>query len=219
MHPLALAAALAGQEPSALELHQPTPGCPIDVAAMLKLSPYEFDQTAKGWRSLRAKPGCDIATANLIATYRRANREKLDQNEMQISYWHEGQKRAEAGQTGEAIPLLLAGVNPGMTGTRAVDGRENALIGLANAQYALATVAFLQGDLDGLKKARARLASLPEPSIWAKLVERTPATLQSSMRWPPNLNIVDELIRCFGKPYKEAYNCDAIAAAKRGHAP
>ncbi len=215
----AVALASAAPGPSAAEMYRQVPGCTVDVAAMLQLSPYDFDQTDKGFRSLSSKPGCDVATANLIATYRRSNWGKLDRNAVQISYWHEGQSRAFAGQTELAIPLLLAGVNPGVAGLSAQFDRDNASIGMANAEYGLATVAFLQGDLAGLKTARARLAAVPRPSMWTTAMRNSAAPGRPSMNWPPNLNIVDELIRCFGKPYKEAYSCDAIAAAKRGHAP
>lgn len=211
----ALAGAPLRQAPTPADLYQQVPGCTVDVTAMMKLSPFDFDQTEKGFRSLANKPDCDVATANLIATYRRSNWGKLDQNELQISYWHEGQSRAFAGQTELAIPLLLAGVNPGMAGLGGQLDRDNPSIGMANAEYALATVAFLQRDLAALNKARARLAALPTPNMWTTAMEKTPAAARPSMSWPPNLNIVDQLIRCFGKSYREAYSCDAIAAARR----
>jgi hypothetical protein len=170
---------------------------------MLKLSPYDFDQTAKGWRSVPSKGPCYVTAANLIATYRRANWGKLDANSVAISYWHEGQSRAMAGQTNLAIPLLLAGVNPGVAGVSADVDRQTSSIGMANAEYALATVAFLQGDLSALKAARARLAALREPEAYRNL--RPPPA--AAAKWPPNLNIVDGLIACFGKPYRIAYGC------------
>ena len=211
----ALAGAPLRKAPTPADLYQQVPGCTVDLAAMMKLSPFDFDQTEKGFRSLANKPDCDVATANLIATYRRSNWGKLDQNQLQISYWHEGQSRAFAGQTELAIPLLLAGVNPGVAGLGEQLDHDNASIGMANAEYAMATVAFLQGDLAALNKARARLAALPRPSMWATAMEKTPAAARPSMNWPPNLNIIDQLIRCFGKSYREAYSCDAIAAARR----
>src|SRR6266542_386560 len=112
---LAALAAVASQpvqrSPSPADLFHPAPGCTVDLDAMLKLPPYDFDQTDKGWRSI-AKPECNITAADLIGTYRRANWGKLTNNDVAISYWHEGQSRAMAGQTEQAIPLLLAGVNP-----------------------------------------------------------------------------------------------------------
>src|SRR4051794_34591534 len=134
MYGLLAAAVLAAGQPTHTARH-----CTVDTAAILKLSPYEFDQTNKGFRSLPS--GCDLATADLIAAYRRANWGKLTNNDVAISYWHEGQSRAFAGQTQLAIPLLLAGVNPGATGLGAGTDRLTKSIGTVNAEYALATVA------------------------------------------------------------------------------
>jgi hypothetical protein len=173
--------------------------CSIDVAAVLKLSPHEFDQGPHGFRALASKPGCDAETADLIALYRRTNWAKLDQGQVAISYWHEGQSRAFAGQRDQAIPLLLAGVNPGVSGVNAEVDAESALYSNAFAQYALATVAFLQNDLPALKRARERLAAIPMPASYAKLDSPSP--------WPMNLKFVDGFIACFGKTYRQAYAC------------
>jgi hypothetical protein len=51
-----------------------------------------------------------------------------------------------------------------------------------------ATIAFLEGDREGLLAAREQIASGPE---WEGAI--------------PNLNVVDRLIANFGKPYSEAY--------------
>jgi len=190
-------------QPSAADLYHQVAGCMVDLKSMLELSPYDFDQTEKGWRSLDAKPGCHVAAADLIATYRRANWGKIDANGVAISYWHEGQARAIGGETKLAIPLLLAGVNPGFTGAGPEVDRQSSPLGMANAQYALATVAFLQADLATLKLARARLAELPAPESY-KGIRPEPV---GAAKWPPNLNVVDGLIACFGKPYAVAYGC------------
>lgn len=216
MFAIILAAAVsAGQpaEPAPADIYPQTPGCPVDVEAMMKLSPYDFDQTGRGWRSLDAITGCHIAAADLIATYRRANWGKIDPNGTAVSYWHEGQTRAMGGETDLAIPLLFAGVNPGFTGAGAAVDKEALPIGEANAEYALATVAFLQGNLEALKNARARLAAIPEPNSYVEMIKKSHASISKAAEWPPNLNIVDELIHCFGKPYSVAYACDAFTAA------
>jgi hypothetical protein len=166
--------------------------CAYDRAGMLALTPDKFDQDMKGgWRLVADKPGCDLAAADLLAAYRQANWGKLKPVELHINYWHEGQVRAGAGQTERAVPLLLAAVNP-----------ENK-IGFAD--YALGSVAFLQRDRAGLLAARARLAKLPKPENW----ERTQADFRkrfgSAPAWPANLNVLDGLIACFDRPYREAY--------------
>lgn len=197
----ALVTSQPGQPPSVADLYRQTPGCSVDLDAITKLSPFEFDQLPKGWRSL-ARPNCNAAAADLIAAYRVVNWSRLDASQVAISYWHEGQSRAMAGQTEAAIPLLLAGVNPGLGAA----GEQKLLpYSSAFSQYALATVAFLQNDLPGLKAARARLGAVPQPGDFAKLNANSPRPAM----WPMNLDVVDRLIACFGKPYAEAYGCRA----------
>lgn len=53
--------------------------------------------------------------------------------------------------------------------------------------YREATIAFIQRDRAALERFRAMLASTSEQ--------------------PPNLDVVDGLIRCFDRPYAEAYAC------------
>lgn len=168
------------------------PTCNVDRTAMLRLSPDDFDQNwTKGWRPLASKPQCRVAAADLIGEYRKANWGKLQPHELHINYWHEGQLRAAAGQTDAAIPLLLAGVGP--------DSINGAFV-----HYAMATVAFLQRDLPALEAARARLAALPVPQ-WYEEETKKGSTAAPIMKWPLNLDVVDGLIKCFSKPYSEAY--------------
>ncbi len=193
---LLIAAALANA-PATVVLNQTIPAtvpkseCDVDRPAMMQLSHHDFDQNfAKGWRLLASKPECRIAAADLIREYRKANWSKLKPHELHINYWHEGQLRAAANQTEAAIPLLLAGV-----GTDTIGGFEH---------YAMATVAFLQRDLPGLEAARARLAAIPVPPRWYEEHAKDAPTAPI-MKWPPNLDVVDGLIKCFTKPYSEAY--------------
>lgn len=180
---VAASSAIALAPSGALGQQQPAsaPNCVVDTQAMLGLSFAEFDQGSAGWRALAVKPGCDAQTANLIAQYRTRHWGELQQHELHILYWHEGQVRAAAGQSQAAIPLLLTGVNP--------------VSDLGFSDYALATVAFLHNDRAGLQSARDRLAALARPSFWP--AERA---------WPPNLDVVDGLLTCFGKTYREAYS-------------
>jgi hypothetical protein len=176
--------------------------CAVDTAAMLKLSPDDFDQTQKGWRSVGDKPECNLAAADLIASYRAANWSKLTPSQAQLSYWHEGQARAMGGQSDKAIPFLLAGVNP-------TADQDLSPFALAFSEYAIATVAFLQKDLSALKAARARLAAIPEPAKFGEFKQNSPPELRDLVKWPLNLDKVDGLILCFDEPYAEAYGCDA----------
>jgi hypothetical protein len=65
-----------------------------------------------------------------------------------------------------------------------------------------ATIAFLRGDRPALLAARTALAALPRPADFApRDVQGRPV----AMNWPPNLNVVDGLLACFGRPYAEAY--------------
>jgi hypothetical protein len=195
---LLIAAAAVQQQPAK---------CAVDTAAMLKLTTHDFDQTERGWRTL-ADRGCNLEAAELIAAYRQAKWSKLNSNDVAFSYWHEGQSRAMAGRNTEAIPFLLAGVNP-------TADPAGSPIALAFSENALATVAFLQNDLAGLKAARARLAAIPEPAMFAEMKRNSPPELRAVLKWPMNLDKVDGLIACFGKPYAIAYGCDAKEQPRR----
>ena len=168
--------------------------CAVDTAAMLKLDPAQFDQDmAGGGRPLADREGCEVAAADLLAAYRDAHRGTLNAAQLHLSYWHEGQLRASAGQSDRAIPLLMAGVD------------ADDQIGFY--EYALGTVAFLRGDLASLRAERDRLAAMPKPSWFAKAAADAKAKHGFEPKWPLNLDVLDGLIACFGQPYKVAYGC------------
>jgi hypothetical protein len=174
---LVLAASLALQAAAPAPAPPPDP-CAVDRRAMLALGMDAFDQDHQGgWRPLSERPGCQVAAADLIRDYRAFLQDRLP-----ILYWHEGQLRAEAGQTAEAISL--------MDRTRREAGDERAPWWNV---YVDATLAFLRGDRPALVAARERLAAVPRPDD------------TGGRRWPPNLAVVDGLLRCFGRPYREAY--------------
>lgn len=60
--------------------------------------------------------------------------------------------------------------------------------------YVDGTIAFLRGDRVALMAARDRLAAAARP-----------ADMPADRAWPPNLAVVEGLVRCFGRPYREAY--------------
>lgn len=161
----------------------PPDPCQVDRAAILALSQEAFDQDlARGWRPLAQRPGCEGAAADLVRDYRASTESRIH-----ILYWHEGQLRANIGEYPEAIRL--------MEQSRRLDDP------FGWNPYVDATIAFLHADLGALNAARARLATLPRPSAFREQVLANGYRLS----WPPNLEVVDALVRCFGRPYREAY--------------
>lgn len=164
---------------------------------LLCLDQEAFDQDVSqgggGWRAIGNKPGCDMAAADLIRDYRV----KHGATET-ILFWHEGQLRAFAGAYPEAIALFQQSRKP---------EAQNA--GGWNA-YVDASIAFLQGDRGRLVEAREALAMTPavEGFVVKDGVFEIPNNSGSpiKMRWPPNIDVVDGLIRCFGKTYTTAYS-------------
>ncbi len=170
-------------------------------AAMLAMSLHDFDQTEAGWRSLDAE-GCEQKAADAIRQYRTIHAEPLGE-ETSTLVWHEGQLRASTGETEEAIRLMLI-------------GREQESD--ATQPYTDATIAFLRRDRAALMAARARLVALPVPEAFARASARYAASYPDlpPPRWPLNLNIVDGLIACFDRPYREAYACEAASEGTGG---
>ena len=124
-----------------------SPDCSYDLAEMLELDLNSFDQDLNGgWRPL-AQRGCEAEAAELIRAWRY---EKRAHNS--ILYWHEGQMRAMAGQTAEAIALFeLTYKSPPLD----ADFGWN--------HYVDGTLAFLRRDREGLDRAMAALAQVPPP--------------------------------------------------------
>ncbi|PKV10926.1 hypothetical protein [Xanthomonas prunicola] len=187
---------IAMTQPSWAEPAQPA-GCIYDRAAMLALDEDAFDQDMQGgWRTIANRPGCAVAAADLLHDYRQAHAITGG-----IVVWHEGQMRAEAGQTAQAIALFEKSYKPA----------AEDLAGW-NA-YVDAMIAFLKRDRVGLDAARARLASVPYRQAEDMLPLQDgymvfPAEKgrpEMKMRWPPNLDVVDGLIKCYDEPYSVAY--------------
>ena len=172
--------------------------CRYDRSEMLNLDFQSFDQDLSngggGWRKLLKHPGCERVAANLIRDYRRKNGSTQD-----ILIWHEGQLRAMAGQYPQALRLFeMSRRTEDETGWNA---------------YVDATIAFLEKDKQGLTAARDRLATLehsPEfPPLKNGYFELPNGSGKPTLvRWPPNIDVVDGLIKCFGKPYSVAYMPD-----------
>jgi hypothetical protein len=169
---------------------------------MTTLGVRAFDQDpAGGWRALAAKPGCKEDAADLIAIYRDYTQQRLTG-----LAWHEGQLRAELGQTEEAIALMEQGRHPAvMFGSD--QGDWNA--------YVDATIAFLKRDHSALIEARERLAHFPVPAGYSYIGKDGSRLSGRPPNWPYNLDVVDALVRCFGKPYKIAYGSPECRSTPR----
>ncbi len=168
--------------------------CAHDRSAMLALNLPAFDQDpAGGWRSLEAR-GCVVEAADAIRDWRAAHVSMGPADTLLA--WHEGQLRADAGQYAAAVTLLEAGRHPA-----ADDAKWGWNL------YVDGTVAFLRGDRRGLDVARARLAALPRPP---ELKDAVGADGRPrAVRWPMNMGVLDNLLRCWGRSYKVAYRCPA----------
>ncbi|AMU96094.1 hypothetical protein AOA14_15920 [Sphingopyxis terrae subsp. terrae NBRC 15098] len=175
--------------------------CAYDRNAILQLDPNMFDQDDKaGWRELANRDGCQAAAADAIALYIESHRETLVRQWQLPSFkWHEAQLRAMAGQVSQATRLMRQSIKP-EKGPEGFEGWTD--YALPWNQYVLATIAFLEGDMDALKEARDRLANSPMPPGFDTL-DRSQVSVPPS--WPLNLDVVDGLIACIGQPYQEAY--------------
>ncbi len=151
----------------------------------MSLSLRDFDQDPRdGWRLVARDPLCRETAADLIKRYREMH------GPSSMLYWHEGQLRASLGERRRAIRLFKRSRGPA------------AKDDIGWNHYVDATIAFLKQDRPALLSARRRLAALPRPDGFNPINASGQAT---KIPWPPNLNVVDGLIECFGKPYDEAY--------------
>ena len=155
---------------------------------MLALDENAFDQDLTGgWRALSNK-GCELAAADLIAAYRAAHAG----GRSYLSFWHEGQLRADARQTARATALFARARKP---------AAQDA--GWGWNLYVDGSIAFLRRDRPALQRARNRLAALPPPPSLAAM--HGPDGQPVQVGWPMNLNVLDGLLRCFDRDYRTAY--------------
>lgn len=176
---------LAAAQP---EASSPQPDCSYDLEAMLALSRDEFDQTLPdgGWRGLY-KRGCFIEAAELIREWRHKKRDHSS-----ILYTHEGQMRAYAGQTEQAITLLRLTYKP-------MDDDAN----FGWNFYMDGTIAFLERDRAAFERAKQRLEGIGGKPTAMVYADGRPA---HDFKWPPNLHVLEAFERCWGKSYAEAYS-------------
>ena len=147
------------------------------LASDLALAYDAFDQDDHQGWRPVEDAGCDAEAAALIAAY--AARQARPHP---VLAWHRAQMLARAGDMADAIEATRQTLRPPHSDDES---------GFDWNDYADATIAFLQGDEPALLASRALLADA---------ATRSPFN-------GPNLKTVDRLRRCFGQPYKIAYQC------------
>jgi hypothetical protein len=168
--------------------------CVADPTPYLALEWENFDQGAApdgrvwGWREVAAKPGCETAAADLVATWTGQNGKGLDEPTRLMMGFHEGQIRAMGGDYVRAAKLIEA--------ARAEWDRKP-----EGAAYVDATLAFLNGDRAGLMAARQRMMAVPEPADFANLQKLYREQAGFEPKWPMYIETVDKMITCWGKGY------------------
>lgn len=174
-----------------------TKNCTYDRARLLGLDENQFDQDASGgWRALSITPGCTLVAADLLHDYREAHNKNSG-----LLYWHEAQLRAIAGQYREAVVLMEHSYMPAEADKVAWNA------------YVDATIAFLRKDKVALEQARVKLAAVrppPEdvdmpPIVDGYMEVKFADGITRKVRWPPNIDVVEGLQKCFDRSYFEAY--------------
>lgn len=160
--------------------------CEASADAMLDMTFAAFDQGADGWRSLDSSLACSDHADDVLAEYRSRHGPGLSPANTSLLTWHEAQVLAAQGDPVRSADLMREAAYPGEPQWQQL--------------YREGSIAFLEGDMARLHLARDRLSRLPRD---ASLVvpDGKPAA------WPPNLDVLDGLISCFGKPYSVAYAC------------
>lgn len=172
---------------SGIESASVRPRCDHSKDAMLALDQQAFDQGPNGWRSLAALD-CHKEVADIIWIWRTTHKATAT-----ILFWHEGQARANAGQTINAIALFER--------SRKAPSEE---MSEAWNIYVEGSIAFLKRDRSGLESARTRLLATKRPNSFAPLgADGKPIQIS----WPPNLEVLEALSRCWDQPYLRAYSC------------
>lgn len=148
---------------------------PNEYQNLLKLSYADFDQNLP-------KGGWRAITNNIeagkvIDAYHLHNFDKFEAFQHRILYWHAGQAYAMGGLTALALVRFK----------KSYDASEKTEDNFKWNSYVRGTVAFLENDMKTLATARDEL----------KIANDTSAA--------PNLKTLESLIRCFNKPYFEAY--------------
>lgn len=180
-----------------------SPACAADREAILALEFIAFDQTAgSGWRPLY-EAGCYEEAAGLVRDWAVRHGQAPS-----IIPYHEAQLWGYAGRSDFAIPMFERIIR-GMAADPSDPWRL----------YTEGNLAFLQRDKSRLEAATAKLAALPRPANWgttrAITADGKPAPPQA---WPPNLNILQAMLRCWDETYEVAAHCHIAGWRKPGGA-
>jgi hypothetical protein len=177
--------------------------CVENHDALMTLSQNAFDQDIHGgWRTIADKDGCLGVAADLIQEFRETHEPT---NRIFVLFWHEGQLRAELGQTAQALALFKQAYRP---------QGDNWKIAPWN-YYADATIAYLERDRKALQAAHDRLYTLQKPDGWANYVTRYKEMVGTVPEWPEHANAVNSLIKCFEKPYSEVFGDDCYVPQEK----
>jgi hypothetical protein len=167
--------------------------CPpgaAEEAQLLALPFQQFDQGTKGWR-LYALNGCHRDAARLISIYA----EKIEEpRKLAALQWHRFQMLAFADDVRGALDAMRE--------VKRLDEQRNADAGWRI--YVAGTQAFLEDRRKDLERHIAELSAFADQH----------GTSQTTARL--NGNVLQGLLRCFGKPYKFAYlaPCFDLEAAR-----
>lgn len=160
--------------------------CQADADAMMDMSFAAFDQGVDGWRSLDSSLACSAYADDVLAEYRSRHGPSLGPANASLLMWHEAQVLAVQGDSARSLDLMKKAAYPGEP--------------LWQKLYREGSIAFLDGEMARLQTARDQLSRLPRDASLIVPGGRAVA-------WPPNLDVLDGLISCFGKPYSVAYAC------------
>lgn len=153
----------------------------LEKKVLLQHSYHQFDQTpGQGWRAYADKR-CYLLSAHLLYEYKQKNRDDLVEWQNRIITWHAGQMYAFNHNYDLAKKRFRGSLDPSEP--------ENTPV-LWN-DYVHASIAFLEKNIEKLKKHRENIANGPDHNG-----EKA------------NLAIIDALIECIDRPYSVAYsNC------------
>ena len=156
----------------------------------MKMTPEQFDQRPDGWRMLGEHEGCEAKAADLIRRYRAAHHLNLGKEQSNSLLWHEAQLLALSGQIYSAVSIFknLSDTDP------------------AQRAYRNATIAFLSRDKGSLEKSYNSLKMLKKPKGFAELAALFKKRTGNELKWPPNIDIVSDFVRCFNADYRSAYS-------------
>ncbi|MBN8554944.1 MAG: hypothetical protein J0L93_05825 [Deltaproteobacteria bacterium] len=144
----------------------------------LKLDWKEFDQTQNMGHRLLAAKGCYLEAALLTDSYNLQNRDLIDPSKLRILYFHAGQMYAYAELNEVAVSRMMNSLNP----------KEDMNPELNWNDYVQASVAFLRNDRESLEIFQKKLAA-------GKASEGNDL----------NLSVVNNFLKCLGKPYSWPY--------------